>query len=117
MGWGIELVVLVITLAIELDLGVWQRLLNFTMTHTNIEEKTPSLLIEESLQGIYLQIIPKEFALRWQIPESSVYSDRLIKSWEYIPKRMRSSIEKMNNEKAPVAEILKVLRNRRKRKK
>lgn len=25
------------------------------MTHTNIEEKTPSLLIEESLQGIYLQ--------------------------------------------------------------
>ena len=43
--------------------------------------------------------------------------DRLIKSCEYIPKRMRSSIEKMNNEKVPVAEILKVLRNRSKRKK
>ena len=28
---------------------------DFIMTHTNIEEKTPSLLIEESLQGIYLQ--------------------------------------------------------------
>jgi hypothetical protein len=43
--------------------------------------------------------------------------DRLIKSCEYIPKRMRSLIEKMNDEKAPVEEILKVLRNRGKRKK
>ncbi|NJL52748.1 MAG: hypothetical protein HC930_12020 [Hydrococcus sp. SU_1_0] len=38
--------------------------------------------------------------------------DRLIKSCEYIPKRMLGQIEKMNNEKAPVEEILKVLRDR-----
>ena len=43
--------------------------------------------------------------------------NRLVKSCEYIPKRMRSQIEKMNDEKVPVEEILKVLRNRSKRKK
>jgi hypothetical protein len=42
--------------------------------------------------------------------------DRLIKSCEYIPKGMRSQIEKMNSEKAPVEDILKVLKNRSKRK-
>lgn len=40
--------------------------------------------------------------------------DRKIKSCEYIPKTMRSLIEKMNDEKAPVEEILRVLRNRKK---
>ncbi|MBE9168649.1 hypothetical protein IQ238_14430 [Pleurocapsales cyanobacterium LEGE 06147] len=43
--------------------------------------------------------------------------DRLVKSCEYIPKGMRSQIQKMNDEKALVEDILKVLRNRSKRKK
>ena len=40
----------------------------------------------------------------------------MIKSSEYIPKKMESKIIRMNNEKAPVEEILKVLQNRGKRK-
>ena len=43
--------------------------------------------------------------------------DCKVKSCEYIPKKMLGQIEKMNNEKAPVEEILNVLRNRSKRKK
>ena len=50
-------------------------------------------------------------------PKAGRKPNRLIKSCEYIPKRMRSRIERMNKEKAPVAEILKILRNRSKRKK
>ncbi len=42
--------------------------------------------------------------------------DRLIKSSKYIPKKLESKIIRMNNEKAPVAKILKVLQNRTKRK-
>ena len=42
--------------------------------------------------------------------------DRLIKSSEYIPRKMEAKIMRMNNEKAPVEEILKVLRDRGKRK-
>jgi hypothetical protein len=42
--------------------------------------------------------------------------DRKVKSCVYVPKSMRSQIEKMNHEKAPVEEILKVLKNRAKRK-
>lgn len=40
--------------------------------------------------------------------------NRQVKSCEYIPKKMRSLIEKMNDEKAPVEEILRVLRDRKK---
>jgi hypothetical protein len=43
--------------------------------------------------------------------------DRLIKSSEYIPRKMEAKIIRMNNEKVPVEEILKVLRDRSKRKK
>nr|MDJ0596171.1 hypothetical protein [Pleurocapsa sp. MO_226.B13] len=50
-------------------------------------------------------------------PKAGRKPNCLIKSCEYIPKRMRSLIERMNNEKVPVAEILKVLKNRSKRKK
>ena len=41
---------------------------------------------------------------------------RLVKSSAYIPKKMEAKIIRMNNEKAPVEEILKVLRDRSKRK-
>ena len=44
-------------------------------------------------------------------------SVRLVKSSEYIPRKMETKIIRMNNEKVPVAEILTVLRNRSKRKK
>ena len=44
-------------------------------------------------------------------------NNRRVKSSEYIPKKLRSRIEKMDNDKVPVVEILKVLRNRSKRKK
>ena len=42
--------------------------------------------------------------------------DRMIKSSEYIPKKMETKIIRMNNEKVPVEKILKVLQNRSKRK-
>ena len=42
---------------------------------------------------------------------------RQVKSCAYIPKAKRSQIQKMNDEKTPVEEILKVLSNRSKRKK
>ncbi len=42
--------------------------------------------------------------------------DRMIKSSEYIPKKMETKIIRMNNEKEPVEKILKVLQNRVKRK-
>ena len=42
--------------------------------------------------------------------------DRALKSSEYIPRKMEAKIIRMNNEKAPVEEILKVLRDRSKRK-
>ncbi len=40
---------------------------------------------------------------------------RQVKSCAYIPKKMRSQIEKMNSEKVPVEEILRVLRRKNKR--
>lgn len=42
--------------------------------------------------------------------------NRQVKSCAYIPKKMRSQIQKMNAEKAPVEDILKVLKNRSKKK-
>lgn len=44
-------------------------------------------------------------------------NNRRVKSCEYIPKKLRSLIEQMNDEKVPVEEILKVLRRRKKREK
>jgi hypothetical protein len=38
--------------------------------------------------------------------------DRLSKKSRYIPKRLVARVEKMNNEKAPVEEILKVLKDK-----
>ncbi|MEL6580798.1 MAG: hypothetical protein AAFQ14_13690 [Cyanobacteria bacterium J06621_12] len=38
-----------------------------------------------------------------------------VKSCEYIPKKMRSQIEQMDNDKVPVTEILRVLRRRKKK--
>jgi hypothetical protein len=41
----------------------------------------------------------------------------LVKSSEYIPKKIETKIIRMNNEKVPVEKILKVLKDRSKRKK
>ncbi|WP_072013955.1 hypothetical protein [Myxosarcina sp. GI1] len=58
-----------------------------------------------------------EYKQTWYHYEFWEQGDRLVKSCAYIPKKMRSQIQKMNTEKAPVEEILKVLSNRSKRKK
>jgi hypothetical protein len=58
----------------------------------------------------------KEYQQYWYHYEEWRSGDRLSKKSKYIPSRMRSQIEKMNNEKAPVEEILKVLSNKSKRK-
>jgi hypothetical protein len=54
----------------------------------------------------------KQYWYHWEIWQDG---DRITKKSKYIPNNRRSQIEKMNNEKAPVEEILKVLRNRRKK--
>ena len=41
--------------------------------------------------------------------------NRRVKSSEYIPKKLRSQIEQMDNDKVPVAKILRVLRRKKKR--
>ena len=41
--------------------------------------------------------------------------DRITKKRKYIPKKMLSLIEQMNNDKVPVEEILRVLRKRKKK--
>ncbi|MGL5075785.1 MAG: hypothetical protein ACRDBG_08070, partial [Waterburya sp.] len=51
----------------------------------------------------------KEYQQYWYHYEEWRKGDRLTKNSRYIPKKMLSQIEKMNNEKAPVEEILKVL--------
>ena len=55
----------------------------------------------------------KEYKQYWYHYEIWSKGDRITKKSKYIPQTMRSQIEKMNDEKAPVAEILKVLRNRK----
>lgn len=42
-------------------------------------------------------------------------NNRRVKSCEYIPKKLRSQIEQMDNDKVPVAEILRVLRRSQKK--
>ena len=59
----------------------------------------------------------KEYKQYWYHYEEWQQGDRVIKKSKYISKSKRSQIEKMNNEKAPVAEILKILQNRGKGKK
>jgi hypothetical protein len=58
----------------------------------------------------------KEYQQYWYHYEEWSSGDRLSKKSKYIPKTMLNRIEQMNNEKAPVEEILKVLRDRSKRK-
>jgi hypothetical protein len=59
----------------------------------------------------------KEYKQAYYHYEFWSQGDRLIKSSEYIPRKMEAKIIRMNNEKVPVEEILKVLRDRSKRKK
>ncbi len=59
----------------------------------------------------------KQYKQYWYNYEEWSEGDSLSKKSKYIPQSKRSHVEKMNDEKAPVADILKVLRNRSKRKK
>ncbi len=52
----------------------------------------------------------KEYQQYWYRYEEWESGDCLLKKSKYIPKSKRSQIQKMNDEKAPVEEILKVLR-------
>jgi hypothetical protein len=54
----------------------------------------------------------KEYKQYWYHYEEWREGDRLSKKSKYIPKTMLNRIEQMNNEKAPVEEILKVLRKK-----
>jgi hypothetical protein len=54
-----------------------------------------------------------EYQQYWYHWEEWRQSDRLTKNSRYIPKKMLSQIETMNNDKAPVEEILKVLGKRK----
>ena len=54
----------------------------------------------------------KKYQETWYHYELWEQGNRLVKSCAYIPKKMRSQIEKMNAEKVPVEEILKLLKNR-----
>jgi hypothetical protein len=55
----------------------------------------------------------KEYKQYWYHYEEWKEGDRLSKKSKYIPKTMLNRIEQMNNDKAPVEEILKVLRKRK----
>ena len=56
----------------------------------------------------------KEYKQYWYHYEVWQDGDRIAKKSKYIPQKMRSQIQKMNDEKVPVAEILKVLKNNNK---
>ena len=58
----------------------------------------------------------KLYSQFWYHYEVWSNGDRVIKKSRYIPKRLVPKVERMNNEKAPVEKILKVLQNRTKRK-
>ncbi len=58
----------------------------------------------------------KEYQQYWYNYEEWKDGERIIKKSRYIPKNKVSKVERMNNEKAPVEKILKVLQNRTKRK-
>lgn len=59
----------------------------------------------------------KEYKQYWYHYEFWREGDRITKKSQYIPKKMENKIIRMNGEKAPVTDILKVLKNRGKRKK
>ncbi len=59
----------------------------------------------------------KEYKQYWYHYEFWREGDRYLKKSQYIPKKMENKIIRMNNEKAPVAEILKFLKSKGKRKK
>ncbi len=59
----------------------------------------------------------KLYSQFWYHYEFWHQGDRVIKKSRYIPKRLVSKVERMNQEKAPVDQILKVLQNKSKRNK
>ena len=59
----------------------------------------------------------KQYKQYWFHWEEWREGERLVQSSKYIPKKMEAKIIRMNKEKAPVEQILKVLQNRVKKKK
>lgn len=59
----------------------------------------------------------KEYQQYWYHYEEWRSGDRMVQSSKYIPKKMEAKIIRMNNEKAPVEKILKVLESKSKKKK
>ena len=55
----------------------------------------------------------KQYWFHW---EEWREGDRVMKKSRYIPKKLVSKVERMNDEKAPVAKILKVLENKKRKK-
>ena len=79
--------------------------------------KTPSKRRKQGYGGGYIECKPikrggKEYKQYWYHYEFWREGERLTKKSRYIPKRLVPKVEKMNNEKAPVEKILKVLQNR-----
>ena len=58
----------------------------------------------------------KQYKQHWFHWEEWREGETVIKKSRYIPKKLVSKVERMNNEKAPVEKILRVLGNRVKRK-
>ncbi len=84
--------------------------------------KTPSKRRKQGYGGGYIECKPikrggKEYKQYWYHYEEWREGDRITKKSQYIPKKMENKIIRMNNEKAPVAEILKFLKSKGKRKK
>jgi hypothetical protein len=72
--------------------------------------------------GGYIECKPiirggKQYKQYWYHYEFWQKGDVVVKKSRYIPKRLLQKIERMNDEKMPVVEILKVLKNRSKKKK
>ena len=92
-----------------------------------------NLIMKES--GLYRTQIPKiviiilimriaaitkngnQYKQYWYHYETWREGERMIQSSKYIPKKMESKIIRMNNEKAPVEKILKVLESKSQRRK
>ena len=59
----------------------------------------------------------KQYKQYWYYYETWSEGSRMVQSSKYIPKKMESKIIRMNNEKAPVEKILKVLESKSQRRK
>ena len=91
-------------------------------TTTVARERAPRQRRKYGYGGGYIECKPitkngkqyKQYWFHWQVWRDG---ETVIKKSRYIPKKQVSKVMRMNNEKAPVAKILKVLESKSKRKK